>query len=183
MRRLFLLPLALAQIAAAKPAPVDLTQYQSVSLIAPIANPAVFEGRKICVRGFLTSEFEDLSICLDQNAHDHALLHNCLWVAEGREGRAALRRPSRRYADVCGTFHSKSEGYQTSFSGELADVQRIDAREDFSTRMYNQRNAIWPWIALGWLVLTAILTAILAWPLLWLQRRQARRPRSPAGRR
>jgi hypothetical protein len=153
MRRLLLIPVAIALLGAAKYDPVpaeryrqDSIDYQEVSLVSLLANPAQYDGKLVQAAGYLTLGFEDSGLHLDKVAYDAGLRKNAVWVSKP----AWLSKPDRarltnRYATVFATFKASHEGMYGLYSGSLEDVRRIRPQyttADFQVYLFRTRNDV-----------------------------------------
>ncbi len=95
----------------------------SVSLMTLIANPERYVGKMVRVIGFVQLEFEGNAIYLHEEDFRRAITDNALWldVPQGFHGYEA-----GSYAIVEGTFTTKSHGHMGMFSGEIANVTRLE---------------------------------------------------------
>lgn len=92
----------------------------SVSIVELIANPRIYDGKRVQVIGWLRLEFESNGIYLhheDQIAH---INRNGLWVefASGSPGGAC----AGGYANVVGTFNAGNRGHRGAWSGSIEDI-------------------------------------------------------------
>lgn len=105
--------------------------HESVSIVALLAEPEAFEGRKISVVGVMVIEFEGDRLCLTREHADLPSWDNCLQlVFEGLKNVSGRDEPDWRrlaersltYVRVDGTFHEK-RGYVTPL--KLNKVVRV----------------------------------------------------------
>jgi hypothetical protein len=91
-----------------------------VSIVDLIANPALFEGKKVMVQGYVHLGLEDNAIYLHKDDSVHDLFKNGLWldVPDGFDSAAC----QDRYALVEGTFKGGPGGHLGSWSGTLEDI-------------------------------------------------------------
>src|SRR4051794_39863871 len=104
MRQWVLAVIAVLLIAAAPSRRWDEPQSEDVSLVALVANPAAYDGRRLRVVGFVSLEFEDSALYLDKDDFNAIVLRNAIWVDPPVcLDASARRRLSRHYAVVEGT--------------------------------------------------------------------------------
>lgn len=112
-------------------------QYEQVSLVALLADPERYDGRKVLVSGFVTLEFEGSGLHLDKNAYEAGLRRNALWLDPPKWLSAeSARRLDRRYGDVAGTFDASEHGHMGAYTGALVQLRRI--RPTFTQSDYQQ---------------------------------------------
>lgn len=103
-----------------------LEQYEAVSLVALLANPERYDGRKVSAAGFVTLDFEGSGLHLDKTAYEAGLRKNALWIDRPASMSAKQERGlGRRYGSVAGTFDAEAKGHLGLYSGALTDVQLI----------------------------------------------------------
>lgn len=146
MRRWLLILLAVSQIGAAKPALTDSNAFEPVSLIAIVANPDLFDGKRVRVEGFLILEFEGDSLYLDKSAYEASLTRNALWIgAPAWADPRTQRGLTRRYVFVEGTFNPRHHGHMGAWPGALENVRLIRpafTRGDFEQYMLRNSNGV-----------------------------------------
>jgi hypothetical protein len=104
---------------------IDL-QYEPVSLVSLLAAPERYDGRKVEVEGFVTLDFEDSSLHLDEAAYKAGLRRNAIWLDRPKWLKAtATHRLNRRYGEVAGTFDASASGHMGLYSGALTHLRRI----------------------------------------------------------
>lgn len=112
-------------------------QYHPVSLVALLADPERYDGRKVLVSGFVTLGFEGSGLHLDKSAYEAGLRRNAVWLEKPKWLSAeAARRLDRRYGDVAGTFDASGHGHVGAYTGALVQVRRI--RPTFTQSNYQQ---------------------------------------------
>lgn len=173
MRRLLLLPVAVALLGAAKYDPVpaerlrqDSIDYQEVSLVRILANPELYDGKLVQASGYLTLGFEDSGLHLDKTAYDAGLTKNAVWVSKPSWlSRAQRARLTNRYATVYARFNASHEGMYSLYSGSLEDVRRIRPKygsADFQDYMFRMRNEAFRQMMLPALIVTILIGALTA---------------------
>jgi hypothetical protein len=115
-----------ASYCAARDAQSNACTLYEVSMVQLIANPELFEGRRVLVIGFVHLEFEGNAIYMHREDFEAGLLKNGLWV----EFRPGVLRSGERYSDrylvVSGVFTSRKRGHLGLFSGMIGDIDRAD---------------------------------------------------------
>ncbi len=99
-----------------------------VSILAIIANPNFFAGKRVRVMGYVKRDFEGNAIYLHKEDVDHALSFNAVELdLEGLRTRpATVSDRAQGYAIAEGIFMPSRHG-RTPFSGTLSSVTRLDA--------------------------------------------------------
>jgi hypothetical protein len=146
MSRRLLILLAASQIGAAIPASSGPNTFEPVSMIAIIANPERFDGKRVRVDGFLILEFEGNALYLDKDAHEGGLTKNAVWIdAPAWADTRAQKRLTGRYAHVEGTFNPRHHGHLGLWSGALEDVHLIQptfTTTDFRREKFENSDAV-----------------------------------------
>jgi hypothetical protein len=95
----------------------------TASIIDLIANPNLFDGKRIRTFGYIHFEFEGNGIYLHQEDYSRSLYVNGLWVnfADRYTSRDACQD---RYVLVEGTFHARDRGHMGLWSGAIRDITR-----------------------------------------------------------
>ena len=97
----------------------DVTE--RVPLVAVIANPAKYEGKKIAVIGFMHLEFEGNVLYTHREDYVHALLGNGIWVDVDQDKQSL----SDSYVMAVGTFTANDKGHMGLWSGRLSKITTI----------------------------------------------------------
>ncbi len=167
MQRFVLILLAIIQIGAARapssPA-FDERDYENVSLVALLADPQAFHGRKVGVEGFLTLQFEGNGLHLDRQSFVAGIRRNAIWVDQPAWLPVNYDRSfARRYATVYGAFDATEKGHMGLYSGTLFDVQKITptatASEWQEYILDEKRAAVWRLLR-SWILLVGVAVAI-----------------------
>lgn len=125
MKRWLLVFFAASQIGAETPT-YSSRGLEAVPLVAVVANPGDYAGKRIRVEGFLILEFEGNSLYLDKEGYKAGLTGNALWVdTPSWADPAAQKRLSGRYALVEGTFNPLRHGHVGAWGGALENVSLI----------------------------------------------------------
>lgn len=124
---------SLAPFVAYTAAPQYDPEFVWVSLINLIATPAEYNSRKVIVSGWLTIEFENMSLCLAAIAPSSK---ECLWIeinestdsnrqVEVGETVGAWKTLSGQRVAVQATFDKENTGHLGAWSGALHRIVRI----------------------------------------------------------
>lgn len=100
--------------------------YCDVSIVDLIANPQLFDDRKVLIVGYVHIEFEGRGIYLHRDDFRYGISRNALWL-DGA-GSVDLSKCQDSYAYVRGTFKAGIGGHFGMFTGTLEQVaacQRI----------------------------------------------------------
>jgi hypothetical protein len=107
---------------------------QQVSVLQLIANPQAYEGRKVRLVGFLDLEFEGDALYLHREDFEHNIDENALWIDVPKEmTKEQMQVVNKQYVICEGIFKASGHGHMGVFSGEIADVTRLQvwpSRED-----------------------------------------------------
>jgi hypothetical protein len=93
-----------------------------VSLVALIANPELYHGKRVRVNGFLVLENDGQAIYLNRDDYDNLITKNAVWIKVGREGLNHIRKHIRskwRYCALEGVFDAQDNGNLDLWSGSL----------------------------------------------------------------
>ena len=94
--------------------------YCMLSIVDLIANPEMFDGRKVLIQGYVRIEFEGQGVYLHQDDFRYGITRNALWVTA--DGGVDLKGCQDSYALVKGTFRAGIGGHFGMFSGVLDEV-------------------------------------------------------------
>ena len=95
-------------------------------MIALIANPSVYHGKRVRLVGFVNFEFEGDGLYISEEDWRQSIYRNGLWIEQPGD-RPANRLPNRRYVLVEGTFRADRHGHLGLWSGEIERVTRLQA--------------------------------------------------------
>lgn len=96
---------------------------ETVSLVAVIANPQAYNGKRVMLDGYLSIEFEDSALFLSQTDHDLFFQKNGIMLDPPRAMSPAHRAAlSGRYARVEGVFVADKAPYTWGYSGSITEV-------------------------------------------------------------
>ena len=99
--------------------------YCFLSMIDLIANPELFDGKKVMVKGYVHFQFEGDAIYLHKEDFLYGISHNALWLSLSSSKRAnEFSECQDSYALVRGTFRAGwgHRGQYDMASGELSDI-------------------------------------------------------------
>ena len=96
------------------------------SMIALIANPDAYHGKRVRLIGFVNFEFEGNGLYISREDWRQAIYRNGLWVDLPGD-RPASGQPNRRYVLIEGTFRADHQGHMGMWSGALERVTRLQA--------------------------------------------------------
>jgi hypothetical protein len=97
----------------------------TASMIDIIANPNLFDGKRIRTFGYIHFEFEGNGIYLHQEDYARSLYVNGLWVNLAKNTSRADCQD--RYVLVEGTFRARDRGHMGLWSGAINDITRCMA--------------------------------------------------------
>ena len=108
------------------PGPIEEARVPYVSIVQLIANPQLYEGKRIRIIGYLHLEFEGDAIYLHREDFEQAIPIDAIWIitpkALTNEQREAV---NDKYVLCTGVFTAKRRGHMGMFSGEISDINRI----------------------------------------------------------
>jgi len=104
--------------------------YCFLSMIDLIANPELFDGKKVIVKGYVHFEFEGNGIFLHKEDFLYGIDRNALWLSLSSSERAKKFSDCQdSYAMVRGTFKAGIGGHNSMLSGELHDIAECSVVE------------------------------------------------------
>ena len=99
--------------------------YCFLSMIDLIANPELFDGKKVMVQGYVHFEFEGNAIYLHKEDFLYGISRNSLWLSLSSSKRAdEFSECQDSYALVRGPFKAGIGGHNDLASGELHDIAK-----------------------------------------------------------
>jgi hypothetical protein len=126
MHRRAFIALALSQVAAAPP-PGTEPEPEDISIIALIANPANYTGKRVRLIGFLNLEFEGNGLFVGKQDFDAGITKNAIWIDEPAGlAKGARKRLSKHYVLAEGVFNGADLGHLDLYSGALQQVRRLE---------------------------------------------------------
>ena len=104
------------------------TPGQTVSLVALIATPERYEGKKVQVIGYVVLEFEGTAVYLHEEDAKHMLTSNGLWIDFGKAERSLVKNGEAQpqYAIIDGVVHGGMRGHMGLWSGSLTNLTRLE---------------------------------------------------------
>lgn len=108
------------------PSPVDQQPVCDVSMIEVIANPDIWDGKRVRLIGFMHLEFESNGLYLGKSDFEIGLSKNGLWIdtESSRVPLETLSKCAGDYALVEGVFRSGPSGHFGMWSGEMTQIIR-----------------------------------------------------------
>lgn len=113
------------QLCAAKPVGnYDATDFERVSLIALIADPARFHSKKILVEGILRFEFECQGLFLNEADAKRLVTMNAAWLDLDEKILAwkTMRGLSGKWVTIIGIVDAKDTGHMGMFSLRIKNI-------------------------------------------------------------
>lgn len=98
---------------------------QDVSLIQLIANPEQFNGKDVCVIGFLHLEFEGDAVYSHRDDYEYSILKNSVSINLSESQIHSWRKLSGGYVIIQGRFNSVEQGHFGARSGSLQNITRL----------------------------------------------------------
>jgi hypothetical protein len=98
------------------------------SMVAILARPEDFGGKRVKVQGVFNLEFEGDQLCLDRDSLRHFVLKNCLRVRLNpglEESYEAISRWNGWYAMLEGEISAEDRGHFGMFRASVVDVSHI----------------------------------------------------------
>jgi hypothetical protein len=115
---------------------------QQVSLIQIIANPDLFEGKRVRFVAFFHLEFEDSGLYLHKEDSDQMLSENSVWIDLPSDiDQALVKKLNNHYVHCEGIFTSKDKGHMGAFAGTLSDVRWLDqslSRDEINHMLHSE---------------------------------------------
>jgi len=176
-----MLVLALTQIGAATaPVTSPVPEPASVPLVAVIANPGHYDGKRVAVEGFLNLAYEGDALYLGRADRDAGLMRNSVWVDgpkfEEPEARRAL---AGHYVMLEGRFNAHRNGHLDSFTGTFEDISSIAVMYSWEQSIANDFS-FHPSLPWPLLILVLLPVSVLTVVVLTIRNRCAPAAASPA---
>jgi hypothetical protein len=92
------------------------------SIVELIANPRLFDGKRVRTIGYIHFEFEGNGLYLHKEDYEHRIHANGVWVSFA--GNLQVGKCQDRYALVEGAFKAGERGHMGLWSGTIADITR-----------------------------------------------------------
>lgn len=142
-------------------------QYEQVSLVTLLANPARYESRKVFVSGFVMLDFEDSGLHLDRASYLAGLQVNAVRLSPPAWLNAKdRRRLNRRYAAVAGTFNAADLEKNGIYSGTLTELKSISPTWTMADHLQERQSAVRG--ALVQRLLSGCVLTTFGWTGLWI---------------
>ncbi|SRR5260370_26115619 len=100
-----------------------------VSLVQLIANPTVFDEKRVIVKGYVFLEFENQHMYLSEADAKHGITRNSVWLDVSDAIYAKRAQFHGRYVIVEGTFNARRRGHLGMSSGEIGNIVRFDVSD------------------------------------------------------
>lgn len=94
-----------------------------VSMVAVLANPDQFDGKKVTLSGVLSLEFEDVSLYRDRDAYEYVSVTDGFILELSEEQVESAKGWQGQRVVVTGRFHR--DRFWGSFPGRLRDIERV----------------------------------------------------------
>ncbi|HEX3945684.1 MAG TPA: hypothetical protein VHW69_16525 [Rhizomicrobium sp.] len=95
-----------------------------VSMIDLLANKEKFNGKLVQVSGFLSWQFEDHALYLDENAYSHTFTENALWIEPDGTERMSFEKYDRHPGYVIGVFSvDNCNGHLCLYGGKIVEAK------------------------------------------------------------
>jgi hypothetical protein len=99
-----------------------------VSVLQLIANPQLYDGKRVRFIGFLRLEFEGDAIYLHREDYQHEISQNALWVNLPFDMTKQEQQAVNMHYVICsGVFDASKRGHMGMFSGEINDITRLQS--------------------------------------------------------
>jgi len=79
------------------------------------------------IMGYLGLEFEGSAVYLHEEDSKHAIYQNSIWINAPKLTPKQIAGLNNRYVLCTATFNARLHGHMGMFSGELSNVQRLEA--------------------------------------------------------
>ena len=104
---------------------------EDVSIIRLVANPQMYDGKRVRITGFLHLEFEGDVIYLHREDFEYGLDKNALWIDVPKDmTRNQIESVNDNYVICTGTFVAGRHGHMGMNSGEMSKVTRLQVWSD-----------------------------------------------------
>ena len=127
---LFACGLALAQVGPSRgyyPKGGPDENVADVSLIQLIANPQLYDEKRVRITGFLDLQFEGDAIYFHREDFDNGLTKNALSIEVPRDiTKAQIKAINDHYVICTGMFAARNHGHLGLFSGDITGITRIE---------------------------------------------------------
>lgn len=130
------------------PVEQDPVKPEQVSLIQLIARPADFDGKRVQVIGYVTTEHEDQGIFISREHFENGVLANAVEISLAHGQEMPLKNDD--YAVVEGVIHAKSPTHHVRFGvAEIDSITRIQpwvlSEKEVAKRKARTGGCLWWW--------------------------------------
>jgi hypothetical protein len=102
------------------------TDFQQVSIVQLIANPQLYDGKRIQIIGYLRLEYEGNALYLHREDFDQQISENAIWIDYPKDLTTEQKNAVNNKYVICeGIFHGNIHGHMDQFSGEISDMNRL----------------------------------------------------------
>lgn len=110
---------------------VNPCELYNVSLVELIARPEMYDGKRVMVRGFVSSHPEASAIYISRDDAEYGNFKNGVWLDPSpdflQEG--VMCQWNDSYALVTGSFSAEEGGHMGQWSGAISKISRIVANK------------------------------------------------------
>lgn len=133
--KIILLSLLFAVLGCTVKKSASYTELEPVSMIQLINNPDKYDGKKVEIRGYFISAFEESVIYLNKIDYDIGNAKNGIWLSVSKEFIKSqdINPPYKGYISVDGIFLKNKKKINSSYSGTLTKI-------DFMSRIISKSN-------------------------------------------
>jgi hypothetical protein len=96
-----------------------------VGLVSPVqvvANPTMFDGKRLQVLGFMHLEFEGNGIYISREDHEYGMDKNGLWLEIPKSDPLHCKEVNDSYVIIDGVFNATHRGHEGFFSGAIENI-------------------------------------------------------------
>lgn len=125
---------------------IDGEEYCIVSMVSLIANPAIYDNKRIIVTGYYKTEMEMSGLFLTE---DHATIEdytNAVWITYNKDSKLALAKTSdkfwkewvsglvdssaasNKYVQIVGIYSAGPAGHFGVYQGEISEVSGFSVK-------------------------------------------------------
>jgi hypothetical protein len=116
---------------------------QDVSLVQLIANPQLWDGRRVRLIGFLRLEFEGNALYLHKEDYLNRISNDAIWIDRPQDLGSTQQKTIDNHYVICeGTFRAKNHGHMGMFSGTINNINRIEPWGNDSAKTFFTGNSL-----------------------------------------
>ena len=96
-----------------------------VGLVSPvqvIANPTMFDGKRLQLLGFMHLEFEGNGIYISREDYEYGMDKNGLWLEIPKSDPMHCNEVNDSYVIIDGVFNATNKGHMGFFSGAIENI-------------------------------------------------------------